>query len=366
MTTELMNGFPETSLQQNDVSALAKRIYRERRRALPTLPKSVEETISFLWDKDYKTNKGEPFVHSISEEKDIVMLTCKTNLECLCSCDELYIDGTFKTAPKFFEQVYIVHGYRNGNYVPLVFFLLPGKSEDLYTRMFRMLIRATAELSFDLDPKTVRIDFEKAVENALKTEFPATTVLCCRFHLGQSWHRKLVDYHLGQEYKNRESEIGQWLHMVFGLQHLQPDEIEDAFADPVMADCPNDSRCTKFTDYILANYVQHTSPWPPTMWADVPTLEKKRTNNGPEAFHRHLNSMFYQSHPSVFIFMDQILNIQANTYIRMRTLHMHALIRSDARRKVHFAFNQRQKLQNGDLTLRDYMVCLGHKFMHVQ
>jgi hypothetical protein len=38
--------------------------------------------------------------------------------------------GHSKSCPKFFEQLYTIHGYSNCHYIPLVFALLVSKSED--------------------------------------------------------------------------------------------------------------------------------------------------------------------------------------------------------------------------------------------
>ena len=229
VANELMNGFQEKSLQPADMRLLSQTIYRQRRKQLPALPKSRMETLEELQEQGqvYKTNKGEKFVSTINTLAEIVMFTCATNLESLCEIDDIYLDGTFKSTPKFFEQVYIWHGCKNGNYVPLLFFLLPGKSEVVYQAMIHMAVEACSKLSFTLNPKTVRIDFEKPMYNALQSTLLNAEVLCCRFHLGQSWHRKIVDLNLGNDYKDNESEIGRWLHHAFGLQHLHPKEIED-------------------------------------------------------------------------------------------------------------------------------------------
>jgi hypothetical protein len=34
--------------------------------------------------------------------------------------DELFIDGTVKCCPRYFCQLYTIHGLKNGNYVPLL------------------------------------------------------------------------------------------------------------------------------------------------------------------------------------------------------------------------------------------------------
>jgi hypothetical protein len=47
--------------------------------------------------------------------------------------------------------------------------------------------------------------------------FPETSIQCCRFHLGQSWWRKIQKIGLSTEYKDNGSNIGKWLKSFFGL-----------------------------------------------------------------------------------------------------------------------------------------------------
>jgi hypothetical protein len=92
----------ENNLLQLDVTNASKAIYRERRNIFPALPKS------------------------------------KDDVQCTYMCrimDELFIDGTFKCCPRYLCQLYTIHGLKNGNYVPLVFCLLPSKTEMCYTAM---------------------------------------------------------------------------------------------------------------------------------------------------------------------------------------------------------------------------------------
>jgi hypothetical protein len=54
----------------------------------------------------------------------------------ICQPDaEIFGDGTFKYCPRYFYQLYTLLGYKNGHYVPCVFFLLPSKSGECYTNM---------------------------------------------------------------------------------------------------------------------------------------------------------------------------------------------------------------------------------------
>ena len=128
---------------------------------------------------------------------------------------DIFIDGTFKYCPKYFYQLYSLHGCKNGNAIALVFALLPAKSEDCYIKMWDLLIAACLERNLVLQPEVFHIDFEYAMHSAILTKFPNSTISCCRFHLGQSWWRKIQAVGLSVEYKDKSSEIGKCLTIFF-------------------------------------------------------------------------------------------------------------------------------------------------------
>jgi hypothetical protein len=77
-------------------------------------------------------------MHVNDPKTGIIMFTTEGNIEYICQPDvEIFGDGTFKYCPKYFYQLYTLLGYKNGRYVPCVFFLLPSKSGECYTNMFR-------------------------------------------------------------------------------------------------------------------------------------------------------------------------------------------------------------------------------------
>ena len=92
------------------------------------------------------------------------------------------VDGTFKTAPDLFYQLYTVHGVYNGVAVPFVYGYLAGKSEEIYNEFFTVVHRKTIG-----EPEIIISDFEMAAINAMKSVFPVTTELFgCLFHLTQN------------------------------------------------------------------------------------------------------------------------------------------------------------------------------------
>ena len=85
-----------------------------------------------------QTAKGEQFLlyDSGPETQWILIFGTQSNLEMLRLSDFWLDDGTFKTAPPLFTQVYVVHTLRggpqpmrDGHLLPSLFVLLPNKTE---------------------------------------------------------------------------------------------------------------------------------------------------------------------------------------------------------------------------------------------
>lgn len=73
------------------------------------MPKNREEVHIALNSMDTTTSKGEEFVIENNPDTGIVIFSCATNLEFLVnSAEEIFVDGTFKSCPKFFYQLIIL------------------------------------------------------------------------------------------------------------------------------------------------------------------------------------------------------------------------------------------------------------------
>nr|CAI5823598.1 unnamed protein product [Callosobruchus analis] len=110
-----------------DVAYVRRNMYNARRKMQLALPKNIEETFDILEDTSIETNTGEPFIMFNDKTDQIVVFSCKSNIEFLGKVTRIYLDGTFSYCPKFFCQFFTVQGYYNGHYIPLVFSLLPNK-----------------------------------------------------------------------------------------------------------------------------------------------------------------------------------------------------------------------------------------------
>ena len=77
----------------------------------------------------------------------------------------------------------------------------------------------------------------------------------------------------------------------------------------------------------MKTYILADSRRPPEMWADVRSVESKRTDSGPGVFRTHLNTLFYSAHPNLLMFSDSVLKIQADTHVCPGSLDKPAIVR---------------------------------------
>jgi len=172
----------------------------------------LRETQEALLSIPTLTNKDEEFLLINDSENKTTAFSTMANLKFLCSQEKIFIDGTFSYCPKYFYQLFTIHTVKNGHYIPLVFFLLPNKETKMYEQAFNSLIEVyKSKLSVHFQPKICIVDFEQSIHKAVLTVWPNIILRGCRFHLSQSWWRKIQNLGLSSEYKNHSSDIGKWL-----------------------------------------------------------------------------------------------------------------------------------------------------------
>ena len=153
-------------------------------------PKLPPEREDIVIPKKYKqTARGEDFVLFDSGMADdrILMFGTQKNLRVLQNYELWLVHGMFKTSPKLLYQLYTVHGVYESTTFPLVYALLPNKSSHTYTRFVAL--------------KTVLMDFERAVMNIFKLEFPFARQQGCFFHFCQAVMRRIADVGLKKKYE---------------------------------------------------------------------------------------------------------------------------------------------------------------------
>ena len=117
------------------VSSLRRSIRhaREKENSDPSVPLSLSELT--IPPQYQNTAKGDKFLLYDSKDDDRVLIFgTKKNLELLSNSTTWMMDGTFQTVPALFYQLYTIHGEIRDAYFPLVFGLLPKKSEAIYVK----------------------------------------------------------------------------------------------------------------------------------------------------------------------------------------------------------------------------------------
>ena len=167
--TEMNNHITNTDFTISDVSAIRKSIYHARKKSLPSNPKSVSDVHKALNDLHLTTSKNEDFLFINDELFNIIIFTCHENLKFLCK-SVYYIDGTFSYCPKYFVRFFVIHGFINEYYVPLVFCILNNKSTETYQLVLSYIKnKAMQNFSLMFKPKYVTVDFELAIHLAVKS-----------------------------------------------------------------------------------------------------------------------------------------------------------------------------------------------------
>jgi hypothetical protein len=121
----------------------------------------------------------------------IVIFSTDANLDTLQRCAHWFADGTFKSSPILFDQLFVLHGYKadgaNVICMPLAYILTPNRNSQTYKRVWEKL----KILQPGLAPISIMTDFESPLLKAFSESFPRTERRGCFFHFRQSVHRKI-------------------------------------------------------------------------------------------------------------------------------------------------------------------------------
>ena len=113
---------------------------------------------------------------------------------------ELFIDGTFKVAPKNWYQVLNIFGYdkKQDFYMPLAFIILSSKSEEIYNEVFHKLVQL---IKYHTNIKTfenikIMSDFEIGLRRSIKSNFDFCILEGCYFHYCKAIWKKILKLNL--------------------------------------------------------------------------------------------------------------------------------------------------------------------------
>ena len=310
----------EAAVHLPKIDTLKRTIVRSRKKSNNVPPEPTSLT-SLELSEFYKiTDKGDRFLlHDSgfeSENQRILIFGTRKNLDMLSTSSVWLADGTFKTVPGLFYQLYVIHAlkggqdlFKNGHLLPSLFVLLPNKSEETYSRMWTKV----SEFCPDACPTHLIVDFEKAAINAFSAHFTHTVVKGCFFHLCQNVWRKIQQFGLATRYK-QDKEFAIRVRMLPSLAFATPTDIPELF-NQLFIDLPPEAYDLAL--YFESTYIgRHTansalmSPplFPLQMWNQHFMVQNglPRTTNAVEAWHRSFGCHISCHHPSIWKFLDKL------------------------------------------------------------
>ena len=206
------------------------------------------------------------------------------------------IGGTFKIAPRFFQQVVIIHLLKTGNGkshpFPLVIALLTRKTQPLY--------KAVLETVPEFNPEIMMADFETSLRNELRETFPQCTINGCWFRYTQAVIRKIRKLGFTAQ-MTTNVEFKNWINSVLVVPLLH---------------CGRHRRSLRIVVDKSFRRVEHRYPQglhyssmknPSCRWRLSVYRTKGRTNNPTEASNRKLlRFLIGNATPNYFIFLRRI------------------------------------------------------------
>ncbi|CAF1510134.1 unnamed protein product [Adineta ricciae] len=263
---------------------------KQKRQDLP-LPTPISFSDICIPDELRITNNGDRFLLYDNGDANhrVIILSSDNDLDCLSNSEHWHCDGTFKIrlmiiihieiCPKIFNQLYTIHGCLLGRGLPLVYCSIYAQSEAVYGEIFEVILKHLSQR-----PKSITIDFEKAVENVIKQQLPMTTVNYCFFHMKQALWKRITGLDLQQLFLD-DAEVRDSLKN-FACLTLVPEASVIVEFERVQAVAPES--INEFIDYFEDNYIGRL------IHNQLP-----RTINSSEGWHRAIQHSA-RSHPTIY------------------------------------------------------------------
>jgi hypothetical protein len=375
LRTELQGATDDVLSQLPAQPALLRTMRRTRSKHAPANPKKLSK-LREIPDEYQRTVLGERFLLSDSgppdeedEDSDVeeeeagvqeeepeaprtIVFATRKNLELLCESAVWFVDGTFKTSPGIFAQVFTISGLRKRTSnrateevvaLPLVYALLSGKEQERYEEVLEAVLDAINGYGLQCAPTRIMSDFELGIIRACRKVFPDVRLSCCFFHLGQIVYRRIQAAGLQQAYNDPDDRtLKKYTHMLLSLAFVPTADVPAAFRS-LRRQCPPALRDVydEFNAYYIAGRPAQgrrrgmLPRYPVTLWNQYDTAIEQghRTNNSSEGWHNRFHMLMGKDHPDLYSFIKEIQSEQGHVEICVTELALGKRLRDAPKRK---------------------------------
>ena len=245
-----------------------------------------------------------------------LIFSTTNNLNLMAESEHWFADGTFKTSPPLFQQIYTIHGVRYNSVIPTAYILMSQRTEEAYLNAFHQL----KLLQPRLNPSSIMTDYEVAAINSFRTAFPNTHIRGCFFHFMQSIYRHVQHLGLSGRYA-QELEFAHNIKQLGALAFVPVPDVIDSFERLVLTDFFRDNdEVLALVDYfeeMWIGMVRHGRRRPArfdiALWNCYDAVRDglPKTNNSVEGWHNEFGSLLAANHPSIWKFIEGLQKQQS-------------------------------------------------------
>ncbi|CAF2058936.1 unnamed protein product [Rotaria magnacalcarata] len=271
---------------------------KARRGLTPTIPTTQLFDIPDPYTKTLKNNDFLVVDKMITRRQRMILFLSPEQLKMLFTAETIFMDGTFSSCPKIFDQIYTIHSIKYEQSFPCVFGLLPNRLKSTYQFLFFELKAIAVQMKPDFTPKLVMSDFEPALIGVLKAKFSTAKHSSCYFHFTQAVYRNIQRLRLSSSYNNDDA-VKHLCRQLMALPLLPEPVIEYTYDE--LASNLSTTMSTVMNDLLI--YFQEqwfvkvsTSQWCVHGFA-------MRTNNNAEVFHGRFNRRVQVTHSNIWSFI---------------------------------------------------------------
>ncbi|KAL8591583.1 hypothetical protein ACOMHN_055550 [Nucella lapillus] len=296
---------------------------RRRQQGRPKHPTDLEFDLAM----DHVPAEFEMADITVGTRRHLLFFT-QHQLDLLKTARRWFVDATFKVVKAPFTQLWSVHTFARGDnktkQLPLAFALMSGKRRRDYQAVLRALKGELRRLHgedafFSLEAALA--DFEAAVWQAFRQEFPGVELRGCSFHWGQAVFCKIQELGMQQGF-NTDPALHHYCKQLLALPYLPWEKV-----DPTLQEL--EAEATMEAQRHLCAYVRHTwldnTLWHPSSWSAF--YRFVRTNNDVEGWHRRLNSKAVRGQLNLYLLLQLLSGEAALVSVNFTLLRESAIIR---------------------------------------
>ncbi|XP_058813292.1 uncharacterized protein LOC131677473 isoform X2 [Topomyia yanbarensis] len=188
----------------------------------------------------------------------------------------LQLDGTFKTCPKIFAQIFMAYATISEHVFPLAFILVDSEhpTEQYYKKILRKL-----KTFLPIKIERVVTDFEKSLINASVAVFPEASHQGCLFHFKQA----IKNYIIQKLRVSKGTKEYIEFRMAMQIAHLPADRIAEGINllhEDLKSSVENKEAVRKFMEYFRKQWILNIHPRIYSAYRTTVT-----SNNAAESFH---------------------------------------------------------------------------------